>query len=72
MTERTTYLPVEAQGMTEEMAQQLEVAASLGDKGWEHFTPEFVGTKATEVTVAEMALQINRGAKIFEEGRTTG
>jgi hypothetical protein len=68
---RETYIPVEALGMTEEMAEEAAKAkAALGSKEtWAHFTPEFVGTKAQTVDVPIIFDQIAAAQKAFQEAR---
>lgn len=68
MSERYTYIPVEALGLTEEAEAEREVIAS---REWahEHFTPSFVGTKAQECDVSELVKQIKLGEENYERGR---
>lgn len=71
MGERQTYIPVEAMGMTEEMAQEVELNRSCkgGKKDWDHFTPEFVGVHAQDVSVGDLLRQAQEVRTNFEKGR---
>ena len=71
---RETYLPVEAQGLTEEMAQQLEAMATApkeGKRSWEHFTPEFVGTKTQNLDVNNVLREMTTTQASYLEMRTS-
>jgi len=71
MSERMTYIPVEATGMTEEMAQEVELNRSCksGKKDWDHFTPEFVGVHAQDVSVGDLLRQAQEVRVNYEKGR---
>lgn len=66
MGERTTYLPPEALGLTEEMLQESSVTSS---SEWEHYTPEFVGTKVQSLDLSATFRQIYSAQKLFQEAR---
>ena len=68
MTERTHYMPVEAQGLSEEMSQQLELGA-IEAESMEHFTPEFVDTKVQELNVNTVLKEVYLGQRNFQEAR---
>lgn len=72
MAERLTYLPPEAQGMTEEESQMREAIGHIGkDKTgeWDHFTPDFVGTKAQEFDVRQASEQMDRAREMYWDAR---
>ena len=68
MTERTHYMPVEAQGLSEEMSQQLELGA-IEAESMAHFTPEFVGTQTQELDVNDVLREIGLAQRTFEKAR---
>lgn len=61
-------MPVEAQGLSEEMSQQLELA-SVTKGQLEHFTPEFVGTKSRELDVKDVLREVGLAQRTFEKAR---
>jgi hypothetical protein len=66
----THYIPPEGRGLTEERSQELEMARKKIKTGdWEHFTPDFVGTKSQQTNVADLARQVGEAQRIFVEGR---
>ena len=68
--EQKTYLPVEAQDMTEEQAQEKQsVRRKTVSKEWEHFVPEFVNTKAQSFDVKAAVKQVETGQKLFTDAR---
>lgn len=70
MSERQTYIPVEALGMTEEMSQQIEVRKSYkGKRDWEHFTPEFVNTHVQSEDLNDLLRQAVEVRGNYEKGR---
>lgn len=77
MAERPTfYMPPEAKGLTEEQEQTGEnigrVLSSKAERAkWQHFTPEFVGTKVQEYNLEELVKQINQAQEIYVEGRVS-
>jgi hypothetical protein len=69
MVEQTTYLPVEAIGLTEEGLEEIKTRGGEQRKDWEHFTPEFVSVHAQEVNVDEMVAQSVMVRGTYEKGR---
>ncbi len=66
--ERTHYIPPEAIGESwEEDADQVKEA--LGNAKWEHFTPEFVGTKAQELSLVALEKQMTEARMIYQDAR---
>jgi hypothetical protein len=63
--ERLTYIPVEAQGMTEEMAQ--EVSQRSSKKDWEHYTPEFVKENSKGIDVNVLLKQAGIVSRNYED-----
>lgn len=57
MAERTHYMPVEALGMTEELAQEVEMRGASQKADWTHFTPEFVDTKVQSLNLDNLFVQ---------------
>lgn len=64
-----TFHP-DVNGLTDEQARLGEAAAKSKSGGkWDHFTPEFVGTKAQEFSLGDLQRQINASRDIFLAGR---
>lgn len=72
---RTYYLPPEALGLTEEQAQLQETinevltSKSSGKNQWEHFTPEFIGTKTQTLDLGSTLRIIYSSQARFQEAR---
>lgn len=70
MPEYLHYVPPEAQGLTEEMSQQLEATKNYGGKkDWDHFTPEFVNTHTQDLNLNDALRQVIEVRKNYEKGR---
>jgi hypothetical protein len=68
MTKDGRYVPPEFYGLSDEEAMGLyNEGVDYGH--WEHFTPEFVGTKAQQVDLAEIQAHVGQAAEIYEGGR---
>lgn len=68
MAEYTHYIPPEALGKSWE-EDSLRVREALTDASWQHFTPEFVGTKVQELDIDKVETQMSQFRTIYEEGR---
>ena len=66
--ERTTWIPVEASGITEEKAQELEIG-DIDAGELTHFTPEFVDTKVQDLNVKTVLKEVYLGQRNFQEAR---
>lgn len=67
--DRVNWIPDEALGGNSVEAYN-EYMARLADKAeWEHFTPEFVGTKTQSVDVSRLNRQLTEAQDTFIEGR---
>lgn len=69
MGERMTYIPVEAQGMSEELSQEIELSKNQGKKDWEHFTPEFVDTHIQDFNLNDALKQVIEVRHNYEKAK---
>lgn len=68
MNRKPYYVPPEGRGATEEKERE-ELLGKGAGRDFEHFTPEFVGTKAQKLDLKKLRGQIARTTKVFEEAR---
>jgi len=72
MKERSLYIPGDAIGISQEQEQEAELMRAAGGKGqWQHFTPEFVGTKTQEVDQKRVFREIKQQQILFQEARVS-
>ena len=69
MTERLTYIPVEGQGMTEEMSQEVIERKVKKSEEWKHFTPEFVNVNSANIDVNVMLKQAGIIRRNYEDSK---
>jgi hypothetical protein len=68
MSKSGTYIPPEFFGLSDEEAQGL-YREGVDFSHWQHFTPDFVGTKAQTADIEELTAHARRATEIYEEGR---
>lgn len=67
---RTVYIPPEVLGMTEEQLNDREMTEGVikeGKETWEHYTPEYVRTKALTISLTDIERQIYTAQKNQEK-----
>ncbi len=75
MTERTTWIPFEAEGMSREQAEERDTLRSRFSEGipynkrWPHFTPEFVDTHSQEVNLSAIDKEVRMATNRYKEAR---
>lgn len=68
---RVNYVPVEAEGLTEEEAQAKETVGRSRRDEWKHFTPEFVGTQVPFLDLGELSKQVKLTQRSFQRARVS-
>jgi len=70
MTERLTWMPPEALGLTEEQVEEVgKMKEAEQSGGWEHITPKFVGIKSQSLDVGRVMREIKLAQANFQEAR---
>lgn len=63
------HIPPGAYGISEEEAQGLYEGVRGKRRDWEHFTPEFVGTKVQEFSLEDSLEHMRRSTEMYEKSR---
>lgn len=68
--ERYNWIPNEAFGISDEQAQEWVAGQDYcKPEAWEHFTPEFIGTKAQTLNLDAALQHLDKGQRLFQEAR---